>query len=324
MNDELKNLIMGASLDDNDTEDTEFLLKESTHEQSENTKEDEDTKEINVDESFIIPDAPIFSIESDIPEPPYTAEQTEKRELLNVEHFSDYKKDEGFSGESILDIDEPEEINVDMVENITILDEEQKSEARDMQSAPEEKKEDPDRVGYNPKKPRKIDTKFEFVELFVFTLLAVVLLTTFVFRHSEVKGQSMEGTLYENDHLIITDLFYSPKCGDIIVFQDPTTGKEEPLVKRVIALEGDTVEVLVDGTVLVNDKPLTEDYILKEPYEKTAMPKVTVPKDTVFVLGDNRNNSSDSRTFYPSKFVREDAILGKVILRFYPDIGKID
>ncbi|MBR5139726.1 MAG: signal peptidase I, partial [Clostridia bacterium] len=96
------------------------------------------------------------------------------------------------------------------------------------------------------------------------------------------------------------------------------------LVKRIIATEGDTVEILPDGTVLVNDEPIPEDYIKDEPYNKSAMPRVTVPRDMVFVLGDNRNNSSDSRTFYPSMFVREDAILGKAVLRFYPSFEKIE
>lgn len=336
MNDELRNLIMNASLDDDTENQAEFDLKESTKDapkaedqepQEEILSESSDrTKADGISETeFIIPDNPIFSFEAEVQEEKGDQEAKDA-DLLNVEHFSDYKsKEEGFSGEFLFEaIDEEDTAAAEPVENITILSDEVEENEPVKEAIPQKRREDPDKAGYDPKKPRTIDKRFEFVELFVFTLLAVVLLTTFVFRHTKVQGGSMEDTLYQNDHLIITNFFYTPEAGDIIVLHDPATGHKDPLVKRIIATEGDTVEILPDGTVLVNDKPIPEDYVKDEPYKKSAMPKVTVPRDMVFVLGDNRNNSSDSRTFYPSMFVREDAILGKAVLRFYPDFEMIE
>jgi len=136
----------------------------------------------------------------------------------------------------------------------------------------------------------------------------------------------MQKTLEEGDHLIISDLFYTPKKGDIIVCQDRATGHDNPVVKRVIATEGDTIEILPDGKVFVNDKIIDEsDYVYTDlPDTYPGLPKTLVPEDMVFVMGDHRNKSSDSR-YFDSVFVREDAILGKVILRFYPfkDFGTV-
>ena len=358
MNDELKDLILGTSFDEPEEEQPEFSLMESVSHNSKREKEptiEENIEKIEITEApkhesipenkdeiienndtedlFIIPDTPIFSMSPDVPEE--KTHTSHNGDLLNIDHFSDYKsKDAAFWPDPIPSVsaerqerfEEPITAeNIETLENITILNTEPENEPIEEKKR-EEKREDPDRIGYNQKKPRLIDTKFEFVELFVFTLLAVVLLTTFVFRHSVVDGSSMESTLSHNDHLIIVDLFYEPEHGDIIVFHAPETGESEPLVKRVIATEGDTVEILWDGVVLVNDVPIPDDYIKDEVYDNSKyqpMQKVTVPEDMVFVLGDNRNNSLDSRRF-KGTFVREDAILGKVVLRIYPNFGFVE
>ena len=199
---------------------------------------------------------------------------------------------------------------------------------------------------------RPIDNRFDFLELFVFTMVAVLVMTSFVFRHSIVDGRSMEGTLFHGEHLVISNLFYTPERGDVIVFQDYSKEKygnklTEPLVKRVIAVGGDTVRIYRDGTVYVNDltTPIDEsEYIhysanedafdsyvdLYIPnftyYPDLSYPEYiecTVPEGEVFVMGDHRNASTDSRYFGT---VSTSAILGKVLIRFYPfsSFGVID
>ena len=157
---------------------------------------------------------------------------------------------------------------------------------------------------------------FDFVELLVLTLAAVLLITSFLFRHSVVDGASMESTLRDGDHLIISSAFYEPKVGDIIVFEDYTTKHKKPLVKRIIATAGQTVTVLSDTEVLVDGVLVTGGFTDGVSAEYTyPMEPVTVSEGCVFVMGDHRNNSTDSRRFGE---ITVDSILGKVLLRVYP------
>ena len=124
---------------------------------------------------------------------------------------------------------------------------------------------------YDPEKPRFMDWVFDIAEMFVFVLAVVILLTSFVFRHSIVEGQSMMNTLADGDHLIISDLFYTPERGDIIVFADYEKGQTEPLIKRVIGVAGDVVEVTENYLVYVNGELLDEDYVLADaPFHSSA------------------------------------------------------
>lgn len=156
---------------------------------------------------------------------------------------------------------------------------------------------------------------FDFSELFVFTLATVILLLSFVFRHAEVKGHSMDTTLANGEHLIISDLFYTPRRGDIVVFSDYSTIYREPLIKRIIAIGGDTVKIS-GGVVYVNGEPLDESDYIDDVYMKNFN-EITVPYGEVFVMGDNRDESDDSRNPLIGT-IDEDAILGKVIFRFFP------
>ena len=189
--------------------------------------------------------------------------------------------------------------------------EEEKAEA-------EEEEEEKQLPPYDPNKPRRIDARFDLVELFIATLAVVMLISAFFFRHTVVDGISMESTLYNEEHLIISDLFYTPKRGDIIVFADYTTYIKKNLVKRVIAIEGDTVKITKSGEVYVNGKLLEEDYVyIDNPNYSYRTLEIKVPEGELFVMGDHRNESVDSRDPYVGT-ISVDAVLGRVLLRVYP------
>ena len=181
-------------------------------------------------------------------------------------------------------------------------------------------------------KPKRVDSIFDFIELFVFTLAAVFIITSFFFRYSIVEGDSMQNTLQNEQKLILSDFFYTPKPGDIIVIDDNSL--KDPIVKRVIAVEGQTITFKVNG-VFVDGELLDEDYVFIDElhYEYSVEPcsafkdnaekfnlevgsgyyTITVPENEIFVMGDHRNNSKDSRM---TGTYHEDSVLGKVVIRF--------
>lgn len=176
---------------------------------------------------------------------------------------------------------------------------------------------------YDPEKPRLIDWVFDIAEMFVFVLAAVMILTTFVFRHAVVEGPSMNTTLQDGDHLIISKLFYEPERYDIIVFEDYSTSLEKAVVKRVIGLPGETVEIRksADGTrliILIDGKEIDDEYAYYDMHgELSVCAPVTLGENELFVLGDNRQNSTDSRASSVGP-IEKDAVLGKVLFRFFP------
>ena len=176
---------------------------------------------------------------------------------------------------------------------------------------------------YNPKKPRSGDLRFDIVEIFTFTLVVIILLTTFLFRHSVVDGDSMMNTLNNGDHLIITNAFYTPKRYDIVVFEDHATGFEKALIKRVIATAGETVVITEGGEVFVDGERLSSEFVYTCHKDYDYPLEYTVADGEVFVMGDHRCCSTDSRSFGA---IKESSILGKVILRFYPfaDFGTVN
>lgn len=174
---------------------------------------------------------------------------------------------------------------------------------------------------YNPDKPRGVDTVFDFIELFIISLVCVLIVTSFFFRHSKVVGDSMMNTLYDSEHLIISDAFYTPERGDIVVIEDKSinlSGTDEAhyaLVKRVIGVAGDHIIVNTQGQVFINGERLTEDYVFIDGTVHSRYVDIIVPEGEIFVLGDHRNNSTDSRYFGT---VREDCVIGRVLVRVYP------
>lgn len=171
---------------------------------------------------------------------------------------------------------------------------------------------------------------YEWIDSFIISFVAVVIIFTFFIGKVKVDGESMMDTLLNEDQLIVTDFCYNPQRGDIvIVSRNPENSSDsevlkqhQPLVKRVIAVEGDTIEITKDGKVLLNDEELDEPYIkdyedhLGTPQEH-LINKETVPEGCIFVMGDNRHNSHDSRT-NDIWMVDKRYVLGKVLFRIYP------
>jgi len=159
---------------------------------------------------------------------------------------------------------------------------------------------------------------YDWVEAAVIAVVCVVLVFTFAARLAGVNGRSMNPTLKDRDRLIITRLFYSPHQGDIVVITKPNS-QNEPLIKRIIAVGGQTVDIDFElGVVFVDDTVLSEGYIAEPTHRsyEVEFPQ-TVPEGCVFVMGDNRNMSWDSRAAEVG-MVDERYILGKVVYRVLP------
>ena len=166
---------------------------------------------------------------------------------------------------------------------------------------------------------------FEWYEALISAALVLVLIFSFFFRIIQVDGASMVPTLQNGDKLIVWGAGYTPERGDVVIV-DSYTAYGKPLVKRVIAKGGDTISIDYEaGTVTVNGELLQEDYIAEPTYlgYDVTFP-YTVPEGTVFVMGDNRNNSLDSRSSYVGCIDERD-ILGKVLVCFLPfsDFGVV-
>ena len=166
---------------------------------------------------------------------------------------------------------------------------------------------------------------FEWYEALISAALVLVLVFSFFFRIIQVDGASMAPTLQNGDKLIVWGAGYEPQRGDVVIV-DSYTAYGKPLVKRVIAKGGDTVSIdYATGTVAVNGEVLQEDYIAEPTYlgYDVTFP-YTVPEGTVFVMGDNRNQSLDSRSTYVGCIDERD-ILGRVLLCFMPftDFGVV-
>ena len=164
-----------------------------------------------------------------------------------------------------------------------------------------------------------MDEVFEWAESFVFAMFVVILIFTFFFRIVLVQGPSMRETLQDQDRLIITHINYTPQKGDIVVINSEKLGKT--IIKRVIGTGGDKVVVdYNNNTVTVNGKVISNDNIREAMYNTNLFDEkyeveenvfeYDVPEGKLFVMGDNRNNSTDSRRI---GIIDPSDVLGKAV-----------
>lgn len=186
--------------------------------------------------------------------------------------------------------------------------------------------ETPENTENEPKKKAEIlGTVYELTEMLATVTVAVMLLFAFVLRLNIVDGQSMEQTLSEGEYLAVSDLFYEATPGDIVIIHDISQkGYENPIVKRVIATEGQTVDIrcdfhnwhlYVDGEEVDESayRYIAEDELLLPEYKFP----ITVPEGEIFVLGDNRNHSADSRQIEIGT-IDTRCVVGKAWMRVMP------
>lgn len=156
----------------------------------------------------------------------------------------------------------------------------------------------------------------EWLDSLAVSLVVVIFLFNFVVMTVEVKGDSMQNTLHEGERLITSNLFYEPKNGDIVTV---IRENDAPLIKRVIAVEGQEIDIdAITGEVFVDGEKLDEPYIKEMIAEGNIgineYPLI-VPEDSFFAMGDNRNDSLDSRALGT---IENNRILGKVLFRISP------
>ena len=171
---------------------------------------------------------------------------------------------------------------------------------------------------------RSVNWLFDFLEVFSICMACIILTFTFIARLTKVDGHSMDDTLNDGQYLVVSNMFYTPKVGDIVVLQNTSldyTSLREPLVKRIIAIGGQTVDIALDGTVTITEADgsshvLEQTFIKNEVYNG-APTHCEVPEGYVFVMGDNRNGSTDSRD-YRVGIVDERCVFGHALFRILP------
>lgn len=163
---------------------------------------------------------------------------------------------------------------------------------------------------------------YSAVSTLLIFVMCVFVLFTFIFRTVTVNGNSMNPGLHNGDKIIISNFLYDPDYGDIIVI-NREVGDDHAIIKRVVALGGDEINIDFNTHLItVNGKVITEKYQVTEPisHKGDFDYPLRVPEGHVFVLGDNRNDSLDSR-FEEVGFIAPDDISGRAIFRLQPMSG---
>ena len=163
---------------------------------------------------------------------------------------------------------------------------------------------------------------YDWIEVVAISLSLVLLFLNFIARVTTVVGDSMLPTLHGGESLFVVSVGYEPEKGDIVVVQDDRSAINYPIVKRIIGTENDTIEFDFENwLVYVNGELLEEDYINKQDFVNMKSygceERITVPSGYVFVMGDNRNASTDSRDTRLG-YISEDDVIGKVVFRIAP------
>lgn len=184
------------------------------------------------------------------------------------------------------------------------------------------------------KKTNPLDSILDWLESFAFAIFVVILIFTFVLRTVVVCGESMSPNFHDKDRLIISHFNLTPEKGDILVMN--SFGLHETIIKRCIGTEGDKIKIDYNkNTVEVNGEVISNDYLRETMRDKptynqefkvsSGVYEYIVPDGKIFVMGDNRNGSSDSRSSFVG-FINEEDVLGKVIFRIYPfsELGRIE
>ena len=181
------------------------------------------------------------------------------------------------------------------------------------------KKTDDEELEKLPPEIRARRETYDWIQSLMLALIICVCAFSFLVRVIDVSGSSMNPTLYNGDKMLVSKLFLKPKQGDVIVFRSDTYDPNKALVKRVIATEGQEINIDFDnGVVYVDSEPIEEPYIAELTHRKLDFigPK-TVPAGCVFVMGDNRNASTDSRKTEIG-MVDTRTIIGKVYCVIFP------
>ena len=172
------------------------------------------------------------------------------------------------------------------------------------------------------KKNAILSEVLDYVKVIAFAVIFVLIVNNFILINALVPSESMEKTIMTGDRIFGFRLAYKfeePERFDIVIFKYPDDPEQKELyIKRVIGLPGETVNI-VNGKVYINGEqtPLDDSFCPETPIVDFG--PYTVPEDCYFMLGDNRNCSKDSR-FWENTYVREDQIVGKAVLRYYPSI----